>query len=99
MQRYEIPDRVKNQSYCSIRYCAVLGKLKVDIFPFAGTEYTADKIDVKEGFYLGHDAGSDHPDVLAGLPMVGANQYPDNDDIPGFTAITTAYMDHMTKIG
>ena len=48
---------------------------------------------------MGLDAKSDHPDVVAGVPLAGANQYPDDDDIPGFSDITTTHMDHMAKIG
>ena len=68
-------------------------------FTFAGSEYTDGKIDVKEGIYFGLDASSDHPDVVAGLPIVGANQYPDEDDVPGFTATVKSYMERMTGIG
>lgn len=38
-----------------------------------------------------------HPDVLANKPMHGPNQWP--DDLPGYRAAVTRYIDHLNALG
>lgn len=45
-------------------------------FPLGG-ELTSGKPDLKEGFYFGEELGGDDPRVAAGLPLHGANLFPD----------------------
>ena len=59
---------------------------------------TANKIDVKEGIYFGPES-SDDPDVAASNPMIGANQFPDEKELPGFAATVKAYMERMSVVG
>jgi isopenicillin N synthase-like dioxygenase len=44
--------------------------------------------DLKEAFELSRDLGPDHPEVLAGTPLHGPNQWP---DVPGFRDAVDAY--------
>ncbi len=46
--------------------------------------------DMKETLDTGTEQGSDHPEVLAGTPLHGANQLP---DLPGFRAAWDAYRE------
>lgn len=63
-------------------------------FPLGG-ELTSGKPDLKEGLYLGTELPPDHPRVRAGIPMHGANLWP--DELPGLKAAVTAYMDGATR--
>lgn len=42
----------------------------------ASTVHKATKPNFNESFFISHDRGADHPDVLAGLPLRGRNQWP-----------------------
>ncbi|WP_404478279.1 isopenicillin N synthase family dioxygenase [Novosphingobium sp. BL-52-GroH] len=53
--------------------------------------------DFKESFMLARDLPADHPWVVAGLPMQGPNQWPEN--LPGFRAQMEAYQREMIRIG
>ncbi len=44
----------------------------------ASTVHQATKPNQNESFFVSHDRGADHPDVLAGLPLRGRNQWPDD---------------------
>ena len=48
-------------------------------FPVGG-ELTSGKPDLKEGLYFGRELGADDPRVRAGMPLHGANLFP--DDMP-----------------
>jgi isopenicillin N synthase-like dioxygenase len=61
-----------------------------------GSELTSGKPDRKEGLYFGAELPADHPAVLAGLPMHGANLLP---DIPGFREVVLEYMDALAQLG
>src|SRR6185437_3362977 len=43
----------------------------------ASTVHKATKPNQNESFFVSHDRGPDHPDVLAGLPLRGQNRWPD----------------------
>jgi len=53
--------------------------------------------DLKEGFDIGRDLGPDDPEVRAGLPLHGANQWP--ADAPGFRAAAEAYFAELCRLG
>jgi isopenicillin N synthase-like dioxygenase len=58
-------------------------------FPVGG-ELTSGRPDLKEGIYFGTELSADHPRVKAGLPLHGANLWP--DEPPGLRAAVEAYM-------
>jgi isopenicillin N synthase-like dioxygenase len=53
--------------------------------------------DFKESFMLARDLPADHPWVLAGVPMQGPNQWP--DDLPGFRVQMEASQGEMIRLG
>jgi isopenicillin N synthase-like dioxygenase len=63
-------------------------------FPLGG-ELTSGKPDRKEGIYFGSELGADHPRVKAGVPMHGANQFPQRPD--GLRAAVLGYLDANTR--
>lgn len=63
-------------------------------FPVGG-ELTSGRPDLKEGLYLGVELPPDHPRVRAGLPMHGANLWP--EELPGLRAAAEAYMAGATR--
>ncbi|CAI8825745.1 isopenicillin N synthase family dioxygenase [Methylocaldum szegediense] len=65
-------------------------------FP-VGDELTSGKPDLKEGLYFGAELGPDDPRVRAGVPLHGANLFPNN--LPGFRETVLAYMAAMTQLG
>jgi isopenicillin N synthase-like dioxygenase len=59
----------------------------------ASTVHKATKPNQNESFFVSHDRGPDHSDVLAGLPLRGRNQWPDGQ--PGFRDDVMAYHDAL----
>lgn len=53
--------------------------------------------DIKEGVNIGRDLGPDDPDVRAGTPLHGPNQWP--QDLPGWREQMQDYYDHMVDLG
>ena len=43
----------------------------------ASTVHKATRPNQNESFFISHDRGPDHPDVIAGTPLRGRNQWPD----------------------
>lgn len=64
-------------------------------FP-VGAELTSGKPDQKEGLYFGAELPLDHPKVQAGVPLFGANLFP---DLPGFRETVLEYLDALTRLG
>ncbi|KAA8999308.1 isopenicillin N synthase family oxygenase [Affinibrenneria salicis] len=58
--------------------------------------YGSGKPDHKEAFDIGFQAPADHPLVLAGTPLIGANEWP---ELPGFRAAVLAYYDAVFALG
>jgi len=58
-------------------------------FPLGG-ELTSGKPDYKEGIYFGSELGSDDPRVRAGVPMHGANLFP--QQVPELKGAVLAYI-------
>jgi isopenicillin N synthase-like dioxygenase len=61
-----------------------------------GDELTSERPDWKEGLYLGTELGADHPQVLAGTILHGANLWP---AIPGMRETVLAYIDALANLG
>lgn len=53
--------------------------------------------DLKEGFDIGRDLGPDDPEVLAGLPLHGPNQWPQGG--PSFRAAADSYFNALCQLG
>jgi isopenicillin N synthase-like dioxygenase len=56
----------------------------------ASTVHEATRPNQNESFFVSHDRGADHPDVVAGLPLRGRNQWPDG--APGLREDMMAYF-------
>ncbi len=56
----------------------------------ASTVHKATKPNQNESFFVSHDRGADHPDVLARKPLRGRNQWP--ADLPGFREDVMSYF-------
>jgi isopenicillin N synthase-like dioxygenase len=56
----------------------------------ASTVHKATRPNQNESFFISHDRGPDHPDVVAGLPLRGRNQWPEGQ--PQMRADMLAYM-------
>ncbi len=65
-------------------------------FPVAG-ELTSGLPDRKEGLYLGEELGANDPRVQAGLPLHGANLWP--DAVPALRPAVEAYVAAATRAG
>ena len=65
-------------------------------FPLEG-ELTSGVPDLKEGLYFGEELGADDARVRAGLPLHGANQFPDRP--AGLRDAVLEYIDAVTGVG
>jgi isopenicillin N synthase-like dioxygenase len=61
------------------------------------TVHEATKPNQNESFFVTHDRGPDHPDVIAGTPLRGGNYWPDG--LPGFREGVMAYFRAMNELG
>jgi isopenicillin N synthase-like dioxygenase len=61
-----------------------------------GGEHTHGRIDWKEGLYIGPEHADDHP--LAGLPLHGRNQFPDQE-LPDMRHTLLKYVEQVTELG
>ena len=59
----------------------------------ASTVHKATRPNLNESFFISHDRGAAHPDVVAGLPLRGRNQWPDGHD-----GMRTAMMRYFTTL-
>jgi isopenicillin N synthase-like dioxygenase len=59
----------------------------------ASTVHKATRPNQNESFFVSHDRGADHPDVLAGTPLRGRNQWP--PEMPELRADMMAYFDAL----
>jgi isopenicillin N synthase-like dioxygenase len=62
-----------------------------------GDELTSGLPDQKEGLYFGEELPADHPAVLAGTPLHGANLFPERP--VGLRGTVLEYMAAMTQLG
>jgi isopenicillin N synthase-like dioxygenase len=58
----------------------------------ASTVHKATKPNRNESFFVSHDRGPDHPDVVAGTALRGRNQWPAEELAPGMRADMMAYF-------
>jgi len=65
-------------------------------FPVGG-ELTSGRPDIKEGLYFGSELPADHPRVVAGWPLHGANLWP--PQVPELRAAVERYMAEATRAG
>lgn len=65
-------------------------------FPI-GDELTSGKPDIKEGLYFGTELGDDDSRVQAGVPLHGANLFP--DEVPGLRETVLEYVEELTDLG
>lgn len=63
-------------------------------FPVGG-ELTSGKPDRKQGLYFGEELGADDPRVARGLPLHGANLFP--DDVPALKTDVLRFMDEAAR--
>ena len=61
------------------------------------TVHKATKPNQNESFFIPHDRGPDHPDVIAGTPLRGGNHWPEN--LPGFSEDIMAYFRALNDLG
>src|SRR6266571_2764344 len=63
----------------------------------ASTVHKATRPNLNESFFISHDRGAAHPDVVAGTPLRGRNQWPAGHD--GMRAMMVAYFKTMEALG
>jgi isopenicillin N synthase-like dioxygenase len=63
----------------------------------ASTVHKATRPNFNESFFISHDRGAEHPDVLAGKPLRGRNQWPEGHD--GMRAAMIRYFKTMEGLG
>jgi isopenicillin N synthase-like dioxygenase len=63
----------------------------------ASTVHKAARPNYNESFFISHDRAADHPDVVAGTPLRGRNQWPDGH--PGMRATMVAYFKTLDALG
>jgi isopenicillin N synthase-like dioxygenase len=63
----------------------------------ASTVHKATRPNYNESFFISHDRGADHPDVLAGTPLRGRNQWPAGRD--GMRAAMVGYFKALEALG
>jgi isopenicillin N synthase-like dioxygenase len=64
----------------------------------ASTVHKATRPNRNESFFISHDRGPNHPDVVAGKPLRGGNQWP-SEAIPGITAMRGDMMAYFRALG
>jgi isopenicillin N synthase-like dioxygenase len=63
----------------------------------ASTVHKAARPNYNESFFISHDRAADHPDVVAGTPLRGRNQWPDGH--PEMRATMVAYFKTLDALG
>jgi isopenicillin N synthase-like dioxygenase len=61
------------------------------------TVHKATRPNFNESFFISHDRGADHPDVVAGTPLRGRNQWPDGHD--RMRAAMVTYFKTLDRLG
>ncbi|MDA0662317.1 MAG: hypothetical protein O3B08_05725 [Proteobacteria bacterium] len=61
------------------------------------TVHQATKPNQNESYFVTHDRGPDHPDVINGTPLRGGNYWP--ADLPGFREGVMAYFNALNALG
>jgi len=77
-----------------------IGYLPVNASMQRATEvHKATRPNFNESFFVSYDRPADHPDVLAGKPFRGRNQWPDEAAVPGLRADIMAYFTAVEALG
>ena len=63
----------------------------------ASKVHKATRPNYNESFFISHDRGHEHPDVVAGLPLRGMNQWPDGHD--AMRVAMVRYFTTMERVG
>src|SRR5882672_1239146 len=63
----------------------------------ASTVHKATRPNFNESFFISHERGAEHPDVVAATPLRGRNQWPAGHD--GMRAMMVAYFKTMEMLG
>jgi isopenicillin N synthase-like dioxygenase len=63
----------------------------------ASTVHKATRPNFNESFFISHERGADHPDVLAGTPLRGRNQWPAGH--PEMRRAMVAYFKALERVG
>jgi isopenicillin N synthase-like dioxygenase len=63
----------------------------------ASTVHNATRPNYNESFFISHDRGADHPDVVAGIPLRGRNQWPDGH--AAMRSAMVAYFKALEAVG
>ena len=63
----------------------------------ASTVHKATRPNYNESFFISHDRGVEHPDVLAGTPLRGRNQWPEGHD--SMRAAMVRYFKTLEGVG
>ena len=63
----------------------------------ASTVHKATRPNFNESFFISHDRGPDHPDVVAGTPLRGRNQWPDGHERMRASMVT--YFKTLAAVG
>jgi isopenicillin N synthase-like dioxygenase len=63
----------------------------------ASSVHKATRPNFNESFFISHDRRADHPDVLAGTPLRGMNQWPDGHD--GMRTAMVRYFKTLEGVG
>src|SRR5258706_12063935 len=63
----------------------------------ASQVHKATRPNYNESFFISHDRGPEHPDIKAGTPLRGMNQWPDGHD--GMRVAMVRYFTTMERVG
>jgi isopenicillin N synthase-like dioxygenase len=63
----------------------------------ASTVHKASRPNYNESFFISHDRSADHPDVVAGLPLRGRNQWPEGHE--RMRAAMVRYFKTLERVG
>lgn len=72
--------------------------------PFAGSTIVTSSVakvskpNQSESLFFMHEVAADDPDVLAGKPLQGPNQWPDEASLPAFRATIERYVEEMSAL-
>jgi isopenicillin N synthase-like dioxygenase len=81
----------------------LINKHQIGYLPMGGAKMRSSAVnrntkhDLNEAVFIRRERTADDPDVIAGKPWRGMNQWP--DDLPGFRETVLAYWNRMERLG
>jgi isopenicillin N synthase-like dioxygenase len=81
----------------------LINKHQIGYLPMGGAKMRSSEVnkntrhDLNEALFIRRERTPDHPDVIAGKPWRGLNQWPDG--LPGFRTTVLAYWNRMERLG